>query len=73
MKLFDTKETVDQMQQCRKKVITHCKQINEEFEVQSLEGRVKGKAGDYLMRGIQGELYICDQQIFNDTYELISD
>jgi hypothetical protein len=40
--------------------------------VNTLEGNYKqGKAGDYLMRGIDGELYICDGPIFEKTYDFV--
>jgi hypothetical protein len=42
--------------------------MNEEFEVETLEGRMKGKPGDYLVEGIRGELYVCDGEIFEETY-----
>lgn len=45
------------------------KQIHEPFRVDSLEGDyAEGKAGDYLMCGVKGELYICDRVIFNTKY-----
>lgn len=45
-------------------------QIDEPFEVETLEGTMQGKKGDYLMRGVvEGELYICDQEIFNKTFK----
>ena len=47
------------------------KQIHETFRVDTLEGVMNGKAGDYLMRGINGELYINDKDIFERTYTLI--
>jgi len=70
MKTFDTFEQVDGMKDFIKKPIdVHAKQINEEFRVNSLEGNFKqGKPGDYLMRGIDGELYICDGPIFDKSY-----
>ena len=33
---------------------------------------MRGKAGDYLMRGVHGELYPCDGKVFSETYELFS-
>ena len=72
MKTFDTFEEVEGMKPCRKTAIAHSKQIDEEFRVDSLEGNYKqGKPGDYLMKGIEGELYICDKEIFEKTYEVI--
>ena len=70
MKTFETYESVDGLRPCMKRPITvHAKQINEEFRVNTLEGDYKqGKAGDYLMMGVDGELYICDKVIFAKTY-----
>lgn len=71
MKTYDTFELVDGMRDCMKRpVVVQAQQINEDFRVNSLEGNYKqGKAGDYLMRGIDGELYICDRSIFERTYD----
>lgn len=44
-------------------------QIDEEFEVETMEGIMRGKPGDYLMRGIRGEIYPCDKGIFEESYE----
>ena len=72
MKTYETHELVEKMAPCRKTAIAHAKQINEPFRVNSLEGDYKqGKPGDYLMKGIEGELYICDKEIFEKTYEEI--
>jgi len=70
IKTFSTFEQVDGMADCMKKpIVVHAKRIDEEFRVNTLEGNYKqGKPGDYLMRGIDGELYICDGPIFDKTY-----
>ena len=47
-------------------------QINQTFWVESLEGNYQGKEGDYLIKGIEGELYICDKEIFEKSYELLN-
>jgi len=75
MKTFDTFEEVEGMLHCRKlPVVVRCKKINEPFNVNTLEGNYKnGKAGDYLIKGIDGELYICDGPIFERTYEILED
>lgn len=74
MKIFNTFEVVDNMKDCRKRpIIIHAKQINEPFQVDTLEGNYKqGKPGDYLMKGVDGELYICDREIFEKTYDWVS-
>jgi hypothetical protein len=73
MKTYETYEQVADMKDCRKKpIVIQAKQINEEFRVWSLEGNYKqGKAGDYLMSGIDSELYICDREIFEKTYDWV--
>lgn len=57
----------------KKPIIVHASQINlpEGFEVTTLEGKMTGKPGDYLMVGINGEKYICDKDIFEQTYEFV--
>lgn len=73
MKTFDTFEDVSDMKPCMKRpIVIHAQQISEEFRVNTLEGNYKqGKPGDYLMRGVDGELYICDQAIFEKTYDFV--
>ena len=54
----------------KKPIPIKCIQINEPFEVQTMEGVMKGKKGDWLMVGITGEMYPCDDEIFRRTYDL---
>ena len=74
MKTFPSHIPTGALRPCRKKpLIVHAEQINEPFRVDSLEGDYKqGKAGDYLMRGVEGECYICDKNIFEKTYVWLS-
>jgi hypothetical protein len=44
-------------------------QINEPFEVVTLEGTFTAKAGDFLIEGIKHELYSCDKEIFETSYQ----
>ncbi|HMG15425.1 MAG TPA: hypothetical protein VK590_08270 [Saprospiraceae bacterium] len=46
-------------------------QMNEDFHVETLEGTMNGKTGDYVIIGIRGELYICNEEIFNSTYDFV--
>lgn len=39
------------------------------FAVSTLEGVMSGKIGDWLIRGVKGELYPCKPDIFEATYE----
>lgn len=53
----------------RKRVPVFAKQIDQPFEVDSLEGTIRGNAGDWLAIGIKGELWIIADHIFKITYE----
>ena len=57
----------------KKPIIIEAIEINEPFEVETMEGVMKGKAGDFLMKGIDGELYVCDRDIFFRTYDIVED
>ena len=41
------------------------------FEVETPEGTMEGEQGDVLIRGVEGELYPCDADVFAQTYELV--
>lgn len=61
------------LQQAVKKPIpVRCLEMKEPFEVETMEGVLQGKAGDFLMIGIKGEMYPCDRDIFFETYDLVS-
>lgn len=40
------------------------------FEIQTLEGAMKVRPGDYVIKGVKGEFYPCRRDIFEETYEL---
>ena len=40
-----------------------------ELDVVTLEGTMRAKAGDYIIRGVNGEYYPCKPDIFDKTYE----
>lgn len=40
------------------------------FEVETLEGTMQGDAEDVLIRGVEGELYPCDLEVFAQTYDV---
>lgn len=37
--------------------------------IRTLEGVHKARVGDYIIRGVAGELYPCKPDIFEQTYE----
>lgn len=38
-------------------------------EISTLEGTMRGNGGDYIIKGVQGEIYPCKPDIFEQTYE----
>lgn len=37
--------------------------------IDTLEGKMRCNVGDYIIRGVRGELYPCAKDIFEETYE----
>ncbi|HZV71118.1 MAG TPA: patatin-like phospholipase family protein [Saprospiraceae bacterium] len=42
--------------------------IDNDFEIMTMEGLMKAKKGDYLIKGVKGEFYACDAEVFRETY-----
>lgn len=42
-------------------------------EINTLEGTMTGNYGDYIIRGVDGEVYPCKPEIFEQTYEKVED
>lgn len=38
-------------------------------EIKTLEGVMVAKDGDYIIKGVKGEIYPCKADIFEETYE----
>lgn len=39
--------------------------------IKTLEGTMKADLGDWIIRGVKGELYTCKPDIFEKTYERV--
>ena len=39
--------------------------------IDTLEGDMRANVGDWIIRGIQGEIYPCKPDIFEETYEAV--
>ncbi len=39
------------------------------LRITTLEGKMRAKPGDWVIRGVQGEFYPCKPDIFEQTYE----
>lgn len=53
----------------KKPIVIRAKRMPIAFFVDTKEGMMKGKAGDFLVIGIEGEKYPVDNAIFYKTYE----
>jgi hypothetical protein len=42
-------------------------------QIKTLEGEMVGAAGDWIIRGVKGELYPCKPDIFAATYEAVAE
>ena len=40
-----------------------------ELYVKTLEGKMRANVGDWIIQGVNGELYHCKPDIFDKTYE----
>lgn len=41
--------------------------------IPTLEGEVMASPGDYIIKGVEGEFYSCKSNIFDQTYEEVTD
>lgn len=47
---------------------TDFSQTNPSLFIETLEGTMEAKIGDYIIQGVKGELYPCKPDIFKATY-----
>lgn len=48
-------------------------EIDDGFYIDTLEGEMDVIDGNYILRGVRGEFYPCQADIFEDTYEEVSE
>lgn len=46
---------------------------NFEVEIRTLEGVMTASLGDWIIRGVAGEVYPCKPKIFEQTYEPVEE
>lgn len=46
---------------------------NNQLTIKTLEGAMRANIGDYIIKGVQGEIYPCKPDIFEATYEKVED
>ena len=62
--IFDTKKLIFCLNEKTKNI---------DLKVKTLEGEMKISNGDYVIKGVNGELYPCKPDIFEKTYEKVDD
>ena len=66
------KMTEKQFEKYRKKpVIIEAYQTDKELTIETLEGTMKANKGDWIIKGVKGELYPCKPDVFEETYEKV--
>ncbi len=70
LKQGDTLYGLGEIQRVQKRPITvEAIKMDNAFTVE-IEGiRAAGKPGDYLIRGVKGDLYPCDAEVFEASYD----
>lgn len=53
----------------KKPVVIEAQQTQIKVDINTLEGVMVAQPGDWIIRGIKGELYPCKDEIFKATYE----
>lgn len=57
----------------KKPVVIEAYRTNEEIDIETLEGTMHANVGDWIITGVNGEQYPCKQDIFEKTYEPVTD
>ncbi|PRS47537.1 hypothetical protein [Bacillus sp. MZGC1] len=55
----------------KKPVVVEAYQIDKEMDIETLEGTMKASPGDWIIKGVHGEIYPCKPDIFEKTYEKV--
>lgn len=63
---FDTVKTFAYPQEC-----TPLDKETMRGTIETLEGEMSYKLGDYIIKNVTGDTYICDGEIFKETYDEI--
>lgn len=50
-----------------------CDLLSDDITINTLEGEMTAKVGDYIIKVIDDEFYLCKPDIFEKTYELVEE
>ena len=57
----------------KKPIVIEAVQLTRPVTIETLEGTMRGNTGDWLITGVNGEQYPCKPDIFEATYEAVTD
>ena len=57
----------------KKPVVIEAYQTDKEMDIETLEGTMHANKGDWIITGVHGEQYPCKPDIFEKTYEPVTD
>lgn len=57
----------------KRPVVIWAEQTFEPIIIRTLEGDMLASPGDWVITGVKGEQYPCKPDIFEDTYEAVSE
>ena len=69
---FDGERITDELYELAKDSSCKLRLAGAALHVDTLEGTMTASPGDYIIRGVKGELYPCRADIFEATYEVVS-
>ena len=56
----------------KKPVVVEAYKTDKEVVIHTLEGDMKASIGDYIVTGVNGEQYPCKPDVFEKTYEAVT-
>lgn len=73
VQFFETAESITEISDLAGKniIINYNDPKNPYLKIETLEGTMKANVGDYIIKGVRGELYPCKKDIFEETYEKV--
>ncbi|HLE04564.1 MAG TPA: hypothetical protein VI729_08150 [Anaerolineales bacterium] len=57
----------------KKPVVIQAIRMNVAVDIPTLEGTMRCDPGDWIIRGVKGEVYPCKPDIFEATYEEVEE
>ena len=69
----DVSELIKDVPPMMQRVMWRNEHIPNCLMIRTLEGELTARPGDYIIKGVKGELYPCKPDIFEQTYERVEE